>query len=51
VRFAANAETLRAALAAAGVSASDAAADVAALPIGALTRQANGMTVLVSCWE
>lgn len=51
VRFAANAETLRAALAAAGVSASDAAADVASLPIGALTRQANGMTVLVSCWE
>ncbi|MFV1442150.1 MULTISPECIES: serine protease [unclassified Phaeobacter] len=51
VSFAANADTLRAALSSAGVTASDASAEATALPVGALTRQASGMTVLVSCWD
>ncbi|MFS4582337.1 serine protease [Phaeobacter sp. C3_T13_0] len=51
VSFAANAETLRTALTAAGVTAASAGANAAAQPVGALTRQASGMTVLVSCWD
>ncbi|XHE54212.1 serine protease [Phaeobacter sp. BS34] len=51
VSFAANAESLRSALSSAGVTPKDASAGATALPVGALTRQASGMTVLVSCWE
>ncbi|ATG38698.1 serine protease [Phaeobacter piscinae] len=51
VSFAANADSLRSALSSAGVTVTDASAGAAALPVGALTRQASGMTVLVSCWE
>ncbi|APG48084.1 trypsin-like peptidase domain-containing protein [Phaeobacter porticola] len=51
VSFAANADSLRSALSTAGVTATDASAGATALPVGALTRQASGMTVLVSCWE
>ncbi|KII12181.1 serine protease [Phaeobacter sp. S60] len=51
VSFAANADSLRSALSSAGVTVTDASAGATALPVGALTRQASGMTVLVSCWE
>ncbi|UWR49746.1 serine protease [Phaeobacter inhibens] len=51
VSFAANAESLRSALSSAGVTPKDASAGATALPVGTLTRQASGMTVLVSCWE
>ncbi len=51
VSFAANADALRTALATAQRSAQDKSTDSSPLPNDALVRSANGMTVLVSCWE
>lgn len=51
VSFAANAEALRTALEAAGLSPSGHNADGQALPPAAMNKLAGGMTVLVSCWD
>lgn len=51
VSFAANSETVRAALEAAGLSPSGHNADGGALPPAAMNKLATGMTVLVSCWD
>jgi hypothetical protein len=50
VSFAANAETIRGAMEAAGLEVQTQLAG-AALPNQALVNRATGMTVLVSCWE
>jgi len=50
VSFAANADTVAQVLTAAGVTPA-AASDSDRLAAEALTREASGMTVLVSCWE
>ena len=50
VSFAANAETIRGAMEAAGLEVQTQLAG-AALPTQALVNRATGMTVLVSCWE
>ncbi|MDE4173248.1 trypsin-like peptidase domain-containing protein [Phaeobacter sp. PT47_59] len=51
VSFGLSAATLREALLAAGVKASEQAGDGSALSNEALVRHATGMTVLVSCWD
>ncbi|KIC20490.1 trypsin-like peptidase domain-containing protein [Leisingera sp. ANG-Vp] len=51
VSFAVNAEAIRGALSAAGLSAAEQNASAGSLPNAAITRLASGMTVLVSCWE
>jgi len=51
VSFAVNAEAIRSALSAAGLSATGQSAASGSLPNAAITRLASGMTVLVSCWE
>jgi peptidoglycan hydrolase-like protein with peptidoglycan-binding domain len=50
VSFAANAEAIRTALDAAGLTAGSSAGE-GALPPAAMNKLANGMTVLVSCWD
>ncbi|KIC09883.1 peptidoglycan-binding protein [Leisingera sp. ANG-M1] len=51
VSFAVNAEAIRGALSAAGLSAAEQNTSAGSLPNAAITRLASGMTVLVSCWE
>ncbi|MEX0304886.1 MAG: trypsin-like peptidase domain-containing protein [Leisingera sp.] len=51
VSFAVNAEAIRGALSAAGLSAAEQNASAGSLPNAAITRLASDMTVLVSCWE
>ncbi len=51
VSFAANAEALRAILSQVNVAATDQSPSQGQVPNAELVRQANGMTVLVSCWE
>lgn len=51
VSFAVNAEALRGALSAAGVTAASKSPAAGSLPSAAIARLASGMTVLVSCWE
>lgn len=51
VSFAANAEALRTILTRASVTATDQSASQGPVPNAELVRKANGMTVLVSCWE
>ncbi|MBY6056854.1 trypsin-like peptidase domain-containing protein [Leisingera daeponensis] len=51
VSFAVNAEVIRSALNAAGVTPAAQSASGGSLPNAAMTRLASGMTVLVSCWE
>ncbi|WP_293575810.1 peptidoglycan-binding protein [Phaeobacter sp.] len=51
VRFAANAASLQSTLDAAGIIASTTSGETGSLPIGVLTREASGMTVLVNCWD
>lgn len=48
--FATSAETLRALLVQAGIAVQE-SAETASLSPNAINRQANGMTVLVSCWD
>lgn len=50
VSFATSAETLRALLEQAGIAVQE-SAETASLSPNAINRQANGMTVLVSCWD
>jgi S1-C subfamily serine protease/peptidoglycan hydrolase-like protein with peptidoglycan-binding domain len=50
VSFATSAETLRALLVQAGIAVQE-SAETASLSPNAINRQANGMTVLVSCWD
>lgn len=51
VSFAVNAEAIRGALSAAGVTAASKSPAAGSLPSAAIARLASGMTVLVSCWE
>jgi len=51
VNFAANAEAIRMVLSDAGLTASDRSSDASALTKTAMDSLANGMTVLVSCWN
>ena len=51
VSFAANAEALRAILERASVAAIDQSEEQGQVPNAELVRKANGMTVLVSCWN
>ncbi|MBY6068106.1 trypsin-like peptidase domain-containing protein [Leisingera aquaemixtae] len=51
VSFAVNADAIRTALNAAGVTPAAQPASSGSLPNAAMTRLASGMTVLVSCWE
>lgn len=51
VNFAVNAETIRKALNAVGVSPAARSEATATLPSAAMTRLASRMTVLVNCWE
>ncbi|MQQ09445.1 peptidoglycan-binding protein [Epibacterium sp. SM1979] len=51
VSFAANAQALRAILERASVAAVDQSDDQGQVPNAELVRKANGMTVLVSCWN
>ncbi|MCB4456364.1 trypsin-like peptidase domain-containing protein [Leisingera sp. McT4-56] len=51
VSFAVNADAIRTALNAAGVTPAAQPVSSGSLPNAAMTRLASGMTVLVSCWE
>lgn len=51
VSFAVNAQAIRNALDAAGLTPAAQSAAAGSLPNAAMTRLATGMTVLVSCWE
>lgn len=51
VSFAANAEALRSTLAQVSITATEQSATQGTLPNADLVRRANGMTVLVSCWN
>ncbi|WP_264212762.1 trypsin-like peptidase domain-containing protein [Leisingera thetidis] len=51
VSFAVNAEAIRSALSAAGLTPAAQSAPAGSLPNAAMARLASGMTVLVSCWE
>ncbi|CUH97962.1 trypsin-like peptidase domain-containing protein [Leisingera aquaemixtae] len=51
VSFAVNAEAIRSALNAAGVTAASKSPAAGSLPSAAIARIASGMTVLVSCWD